>query len=692
MQQVFRRRDRTAAARRAALGATVAAVCAISVVSGCAGIGAPPPKSGIDVAAMDPAVRPQDDMFRHVNGHWLDTTDIPADRSAFGTFDNLRDDTLAKVRAIAEPLAATPAAEGTEARKIGDLYASYLDVDRVESLGIRPLAAEMARIDALGDAETLPALIAHLQRIGVTAPFDSGVHRDNRDSTRYVLDVVQSGLGLPDRDYYLADEPRLVDVRTRYVAHVERMLALAGVAAAGAAARDIVDLETRLARAQWTKVENRDRVKRYNKTRVEALSQVAPGFDWTAWLQAVGVRDRIDDLIVSQPSFLAAFAAMAPTVPSATWKAYFKWHLVSAAAPWLPQAFVDENFAFYGTTIGGTPKNRPRWERAVVAVEGALGDAVGRLYVERYFPPANKARIDALVGNLLAAYRQSIDGLDWMGPATRAAAKAKLAKLTPKIGYPDKWRDYAALRIERDDLVGNMLRSAAVESDRDLARLGRPIDRREWHATPQTVNAYYNPEGNEIVFPAAILQPPFFDAAADDAVNYGSIGAVIGHEISHGFDDQGSRYDGDGNLHDWFTPQDHAAFVAKTARLVDQYAAYAPLPGSHVNGELTLGENIADNAGLAVAYRAYELSLGGKRAPTLDGLSGPQRFYAGFCALWRRKVREATQVRLLKIDPHAPAIYRCNGVLANQPGFYAAYDVREGDGMYLPPELRTAIW
>jgi predicted metalloendopeptidase len=522
------------------------------------------------------------------------------------------------------------------------------------------------------------------------------VHQDAKDPTKYVVDLGQSGLGLPDRDYYLkADDAKLKDALTKYQAHIEKMATIAGDKDAAKIAKDIVGLETALAKVQWTKVENRDPVKTYNVKKIADLGKLAPGYDWAAWVKAAGVDGKLDSVIVSQPSYLTGFAKLIASTPLPVWKEYFEWQLLHNAAPTLPKAYVDENFAFYGTTLRGIPENRPRWKRGVAAVESSIGEGVGKLYVAKYFPPENKARMEALVKNLLTAYSQSIDTLDWMGDDTKKKAHEKLAKFTPKIGYPNKWRDYSALEIKKDDLYGNLTRATVFEYNRNIDKLGKPIDRDEWGMTPQTVNAYYNPELNEIVFPAAILQPPFFNVAADDAVNYGGIGGVIGHEISHGFDDQGSQYDGDGKLLDapgWFTAEDLANFKKKTAALVAQYNAFDVIPGYKINGELTLGENIADNSGLAIAYKAYKLSLAGKPSETIDGMTGEQRLYAGWAQVWRGKSRDPEAIRLVKVDPHSPANARGLLPLKNQPGFYEAYDVKEGDKMFLAPDQRVIMW
>ena len=649
--------------------------------------------SGIALQYVEPSVRPQDDFFAHLNGKWLKTVEIPADKSSWGAFHQLREDTLPQLRAIIEKAAAAKGANGSEVQKIGDFYASYMDEARLEQLGITPLNGELAKIAAVKDKAELPALFAHLGRLGVNTPFVFYIHQDAKDSTKYVADLYQAGLGMPDRDYYLKqDDAKLADIRAKYQQHAEKMLAMAGDKNAAANAKAIVELETELAKVQWTKVENRDPVKTYNKVELAKLAELAPGYDWQSWLAASGLKGKADYLIVSQPSYVKGFAEVLNRMPLETWKTYLQLHLVESYANYLSKAFVDERFAFNGTTLSGTPQLEARWKRGVSTLEGSLGEAVGKLYVKEHFPAERKARMEVLVKNLLAAYKSSIDTLDWMSPATKKEAQAKLAKFTPKIGYPNKWKDYSALTVKRDDLAGNVMRSREVEYNRELNKLGKPIDRDEWGMTPQTINAYYNPELNEIVFPAAILQPPFFDAKADDAVNYGGIGAVIGHEISHGFDDQGSQYDGDGNMRNWWTEEDGKKFAEKTKVLINQYAGYSPLPGYNVNGELTLGENIGDNSGLAIAYKAYKLSLKGKKAPVINGLSGDQRFYMGWGQVWRTKMREPAQIAQIKTDPHSPGQYRANGTLKNQPGFYEAFGVKEGDKMYLAPKDRVIIW
>ncbi|WP_427914440.1 M13 family metallopeptidase [Ramlibacter sp. MMS24-I3-19] len=650
-------------------------------------------RSGLEAQDRDPAVRAQDDFFRHANGGWLATHAIPDDKSGWGVFNIVDEATRARVRGIVQATAASHPAAGSEAQKIADLYASYMDEAHIEALGLKPLAAEMDRVNALADKGGVPALIARWQQLSVSVPFHVEVHQDAKDATQYVVDLQQGGLGLPDRDYYLKDDDqRLVDIRARYLAHVQAMLAQAGDADAARSAREVLALETALARVQWTKVENRDPVKTYNRLPLRELATLTPGFDWQAWMAAHGIAGKADALVVSQPSYLAGFAKLLQDTPLATWKTYFRWHLLSDHAALLRKAFADERFAFYSTVLRGVPKQEPRDTRGIRLVERNLGEAVGKLYVAQYFPPEQKARVDRLVANMLAAFREGIDTLDWMDAQTKEQARLKLSTFYPKIGYPKVWRDYSALSIAPGDLVGNMMRVNTFESQRNMRKLGRPVDREEWFMAPHQINAYYNPELNEIVFPAAILQPPFFDPVADDAVNYGAIGSVIGHEISHGFDDQGSQYDEKGNLRNWWSARDHQQFRTRAAQLAKQYDAYSPVAGYFINGKLTLGENIADNSGLAVAYRAWQISLGGKPAQVIDGLTGEQRFFLGFAQSWRGKMRDQATIVQIKADPHSPNEFRVNGSVRNQDAFYRVFGVKPGDKLYLPPEQRVRLW
>jgi putative endopeptidase len=686
--------------RRAANQTLLAAIC-FALNAGCstepartetAAMHAMVPVSGIDLQYVDSAVRPQDDLYRALNGKWLDTFEIPADKAHYGVFDELRDRTLEKLRGIIENISRSEdATPGTDRQKIRDLYNSFMDEPKLEALSLKPLAAEFARIDALMDKKEIAALIGHFNRIGIAAPYTLQVRQDSsRDSSKFIVDLGQSGLGLPDRDYYLDD--KLKDARVKYVAHVEKMLGMAGDKDAAISAKDILALETAMANMQWTRAENRDPFRTYNRIDLAQLAGLAPGYDWKRWLSEAGIEGKVAYLNVSQPSYITGFSNLVATTPLRVWKSYFKWKLLSDASPYLSKAYLDECFAFYGTALRGIPQNLPRWRRGVAFIEASIGEGLGKLYVEKYFPPENKARVEALVGNLLAAYKQGIDTLDWMGPETRKEAQSKLAKLTPKIGYSMKWRDYSTLVVAKDDLLGNRMRAQAFKYTRNIDKLGKPIDRDEWGMTPQTVNAYYSPERNEIVFPAAILQPPLFNVDADDAVNYGSIGVVIGHEISHGFDDEGSRFDGDGYLRQWITKDDAKTFKAKTQALVTQYDVYEPVPGFRVNGALTLRENVADNSGLAIAYKAYKLSLNGREPPVIDGLTGAQRLYYGFAQVWRAKSREPETIRLLEVGPHSPEGVRGLAPLRNQPGFYEAFGVKEGDKMYLAPGQRVIIW
>ena len=650
-------------------------------------------RSGIDLQYVDSAVRAQDDTYEYLNGKWLRTFQLPPDKGSVGSFTALEDATEEQLRGIVEGLDQTATQDADpDAKKLADLYASFMNEEQIEALGLKPLQGEFAAIDAIKDMNAISATIAHMNAIGAGAPYGMGINLDARNSTQYAVILFQSGLGLPDRDYYLKDDAKLKDARASYRTHIEKMLSMAGEAKAAASAAAILNLETSLAKIQWTRVEERDPIKTYNKTAVSELSALMPGYDWPRYVRSAGIEGKADAVIVSEPSYFKALAKVMSGTPLPVWKAYFKWRVLSASAPYLSKAFVDERFAFTGGVLRGVPQNQPRWKRGVALLDGSIGEALGKLYVAKYFPPQNKARMQALVRNLLEAYRRDIDTLDWMSAETKVGAQAKLAKMSPKIGYPDHWRDYGALKISRDDLRGNVVRATEFEYRRNLAKLGGPVDRGEWRMRPQTVNAYYNATSNEITFPAAILQPPFFDAAADDAANYGGIGAVIGHEMSHGFDDRGSQFDADGNLHDWFTKADHDKFAEKTKALIAQYNAYEPVPDYHVNGALTLGENIGDNSGLAIAHKAYRISLAGHEAPVIDGFSGDQRLYLGWVQVWRGKVREAETIQRIKTDPHSPPAVRGTAPLRNQEGFYAAFGLHEGDKMYLPPEQRVNIW
>ncbi len=654
-------------------------------------------RSGIDLSHVDRSARPQDDLFGHVNGRWLADYAIPADRATDGAFRQLFDRAEEQVRDLIVEASRAGAPAGTDAQRIGDLYASFLDEQAVERRGLQPLREELAVIDDAADPAALAAALGALQRTGVGGGVGLYVDTDSKDSTRYLVHLTQSGLGLPDESYYR--EERHAEVLAAYPGHIAKMFALVFGGDAGehaeTAAR-IVALETKLAAAHWDVVKRRDAELTYNLRTFADLRTEGAGFDWAGWVTALGgTPTSVAEVVVRQPDYLTAFAALWDGEGFADWQRWARWRVIRARAPWLTDDVVAADFDFYGRLLTGAEQIRDRWKRGVSLVEALMGDAVGKLYVQRHFPPEAKARIDALVENLEAAYRLSITGLDWMTPQTRERALAKLGKFTAKVGYPTKWRDYSALVIARDDLYGNYRRGYAVNHDRELAKLGGPVDHDEWFMTPQTVNAYYNPGMNEIVFPAAILQPPFFDAEADDAANYGGIGAVIGHEIGHGFDDQGAKYDGDGNLVDWWTDDDRTEFGSRTKALIEQYEGYTPRAldgGHHVNGAFTVGENIGDLGGLSIALLAYELSLDGKPAPVIDGLTGVQRVYYGWAQVWRTKARDAEAIRRLAVDPHSPPEFRCNGVVRNIDSFYEAFGVGEGDALFLAPEARVRIW
>ncbi|MDT5312948.1 MAG: putative endopeptidase [Mycobacterium sp.] len=655
--------------------------------------------SGIDLSYVDDDARPQDDLFGHVNGRWLADHDIPPDRATDGAFRLLADRAEEQVRDLIVEASERGGQEGSDEQRVGDLYGSFMDTETVARVGVQPLLDELATIDAAADPTALAAVLGELQRTGVGGGTGLYVDTDSKDSTRYLLHLSQSGLGLPDESYYR--DAKHADILAAYPGHIARMLALAlgeepQPSEWEATAERIVALETKIAAAHWDVVKRRDADLTYNLRAFTDLTAEAPGFDWAGWIAAIGTTpEAAAEVVVRQPDFLTAFAALWADEDLEDWKRWLRWRVISARSSMLTDELVAENFDFYGRTLSGTEEIRDRWKRGVALVENLMGDAVGKLYVERHFPPDAKARMDELVANLREAYRVSISDLDWMTPETRERALAKLDKFTPKIGYPVRWRDYPGLVIDRADLYGNYKRGNAVGYDRELAKLGGPVDRDEWFMTPQTVNAYYNPGMNEIVFPAAILQPPFFDAEADDAANYGGIGAVIGHEIGHGFDDQGAKYDGDGNLVDWWTDSDRAEFGSRTEALIAQYEDFTPRQlsgGQHVNGAFTVGENIGDLGGLSIALLAYELSLGGKPAPVIDGLTGVQRVFFGWAQVWRTKSRDAEAIRRLAIDPHSPPEFRCNGVIRNIDAYYDAFDVDESDALYLDPEQRVRIW
>jgi predicted metalloendopeptidase len=646
------------------------------------------PISGIQIADMDKSVRAQDDLFQYANGTWLKDVPIPPDRSSYGVDALMTEQSLSQQRDLIE---AAQISTDPEAHKVSDLYSSYMNEARVERLGTKPLHAELQLVAVIKRPGDVAMLMAQLDRIGIPSPIATFVRPDSKHSTQYAFWMSQSGLGLPDRDYYLSDDVRLAGFRTKYREHVGKMLHLLGDAGPGKEADKIIELETSLAKIQWTRVANRDSQKTYNPQTPAQLAQLAPAINWQAFFTESGLTN-LPTLIVRQPDYLRGLSALIESTPLATWQSYFRYRVLSSRAPFLARAIVEEDFAFNQGVLQGTQQTPDRWKRGTQLVDRLIGEASGKLYVAKYFPPATKARIDELVHNLLNAYASSIDQLPWMSAATKIEAQAKLRKINVKIGYPGHWRDYSKLTIVPDDLLGNVRRAQQFERNRKLSQLGGPVDRSEWNMTAPTVNAYYNPSLNEIVFPAGQLQPPAFNPGADDAFNYGSAGATIGHEISHGFDDQGSQYDSDGNLRDWWTAEDHTKFKAKTELLIKEYDAFEPVRGFQVNGALTLGENIADIAGIEIAYKAYLASLNGRTPPVIDGMTADQRFYIGFAQSWLGKRRDESTIAQVKSDAHSPVKYRTNGVVVHMPSFYTAFSVKPGDRMYLPPESRVALW
>lgn len=647
--------------------------------------------SGINTAELDPGVRPQDDLFRHVNGKWIARTEIPADKARWGSFYLLAEEAEKAVREII--LEAQSAEQGTEERKFGDLYASFIDEERVEQIGVTPLAADLASVDAVTSIPVLLGTLGRLERAGVAGAFQLHVDNDPGNPERYLVFIEQAGLGLPDESYYR--EEKFAAVREAYLAFLVRMFGLAGFTDAASRAKRVFDLETELASHHWDNVESRDSEKTYNLKTWGQLSALCAGADLDLWLAGIGAPEgSFDEVVVRQPSFVTGLAEALTESRLDAWRDWLRWQIIRSSAAYLSSEFVDANFDFYGHTLTGTPQIRDRWKRGVSLVEAALGEAVGRIYVERHFKPSAKASMDVLVGHLVGAYRESITNLDWMTDETQRRALEKLDKFTPKIGYPVKWRDYSSLAINPDDLIANVRATSEFEFQRELGKIGKPLDRDEWFMTPQTINAYYNPGFNEIVFPAAILQFPFFDESRDAAANYGAIGAVIGHEIGHGFDDQGSKYDGDGRLTDWWTESDRTAFEVRTKSLIEQYNALAPkqVPDHHVNGALTIGENIGDLGGLSIAWNAYLLSLNGSEPPVIDGLTGTERFFLSWAQTWQMKLRDEEAVRLMAIDPHSPNEFRCNQIVSNIDEYYTAFGVTEGDALWLDPEKRVTIW
>jgi len=649
--------------------------------------------SGITKTNIDTTVRPQDNFYQYVNGGWLKSSEIPNDKTAIGSFYDLRDEAYENVKAIIEELAQKQnLVKGSDEQKVADLFNSFTDIDTRNQLGTKPIAYIFDSINTLKNKQDIARFFGKNQAVGITTPFQFYISVDAKDSSNYATHVWQGGLGLPDKDYYINEEERFKKLRKGYVEHIEKMFTLADLPNGKAAAKTVISIETQLAQHHWTQVQSRDSEKRYNKFNVGELSKaVTNKFDWTGYLEALGVPDQ-KALIVNQPDYAAGFGQVFANTSVKDWQTYLTFHTLSAFSSYLTTELDNENFDFFSQQLSGRKEQRPMWKRGVSTVNANLGEVIGKIYVAKHFTPQAKARMGQLVENLRTAYGNSIDELEWMSNDTKVAAHVKLAAFTPKIGYPDKWEDYSTLTIEANDLVGNIIRSGKIAFKKEVEKLGGPIRNWEWGMTPQTVNAYYDPTVNEIVFPAAILQPPFFNMAADDAVNYGGIGAVIGHEMGHGFDDQGSKYDSKGNLRNWWTDEDLAAFTKRTDYLVTQYNNYAVFDDLHVNGELTLGENIGDLAGATIAYKAYKASLKGKEATVIDGLTGEQRFFMGFAQIWRSKIVEKSMRNRVKTDPHSPAEFRALGSLSNMPEFYQAFEVKPGDKMYIAPDKRVKIW
>ena len=644
-------------------------------------------KSGINKSFMDPSVRPQDDLFRHFSGTWLDTYEMPSDRASDGVTRELYDIAEVQVREIIET-----ASGSDEAQKIGDLFKSFMDTDAIKARGLSPLTDDLAAIDAITDLHSFIATMGRLETEGLGGIFGAAIYADPMNSVKNIFHIGQGGISLPDESYYR--EEQFAPIRNAFVDHVTKMGDLAGVPLM---AKEILALETEIATHHWDQVKDRDATLTYNKTSRAELQELAPNFHWELWAENAKIPAiAFDDLNIHEPSFFSGTSAMLAHFSERrdVWVSWLKWQLISSSAAYLTDDIVQQNFSFYGTTLSGTPQIRERWKRGVSLVQGSLGEAIGKVYVGMYFPEAAKKEMLNLVDYLTKAYEASIKELSWMSDATKVKALEKLSKFTPKIGYPDKWRDYSTLEIKADDLIGNLQRIAAFGHKEAVDKIGKPVDRDEWHMTPQTVNAYYNPTMNEIVFPAAILQPPFFDMTVDIAANYGGIGSTIGHEIGHGFDDQGSKYDGDGNLVDWWVDSDREAFEKLTGVLIEQFDALYPAstPDTHVNGAFTVGENIGDLSGLEIAYKAYKLALNGAEAPVIDGMTGDQRFFLSYAQAWRGKNRPEETRRRIATDPHSPDEFRCNQIVRNLDAFYAAFDVSPEDAMWLAPEKRVSIW
>ncbi|EKE85307.1 M13 family metallopeptidase [Idiomarina xiamenensis] len=648
-------------------------------------------QSGIVLENFDHSVRPQDDLFRYVNGTWIKNTEIPGDRSSVGSFFDLRQENQRRLREIIENASANNPEAGSNEAKLGDFYTAFMDTDHLNELGYQPIQGDLDSIAKVADKKQMAALMATLFKQGVSIPFGFYVYPDAKDPQINAMYMYQGGLGMPDRDYYLKDDEKFQEFREAYQAYLTDLFTMIGYEKPAEAAKTVLDVETKIAKVQWSRVESRDAEKTYNKKSAAETAELMDGFSFSAFSEAAGIAG-VKEMVVSQPSYFESFAELFDDEDLADWQAYMTARVVNQYADVLSDDFAKRQFAFYGTTLRGIPEQEPRWKRAVDATDDVLGEVLGQVYVKEYFPPRAKAQMEELIENLRKSYAASIESLDWMSDETKEKALEKLHKFKPKVGYPNKWRDYSSLQISSSDLVGNYKAYAAFDYAEEMAKVGGPVDPEDWGMTPQTVNAYYSPVRNEIVFPAGILQPPFFDMNAEPAVNYGGIGAVIGHEMGHGFDDQGSKYDGDGNLRSWWTDTDREAFDSLAQRLSAQYSSYEPIEGLNVNGDLTLGENIGDLAGLTIAYEAYQMSLDGKPAPELDGFTGAQRVFIGWAQVWRGKYREDAIREQVLSDPHSPAEYRVNGTVVNVPGFYQAFDVKADDELFLAPEKRVHIW
>ncbi|NMH60959.1 M13 family metallopeptidase [Alteromonas ponticola] len=647
--------------------------------------------SGVVKENMDLSVDPGDDFFRYVNGKWMDKTEIPSDKSSYGAFNILRDAAQDDVKAIIEESASGDFEKGSDEQKVGDFYASYMDMETRDKLGMEPLNKDLAMIDAISDYSELASYFAYANRYGYGSPFSLGQYVDFKQPDTYMMYLWQSGLGLPEREYYFKDDESSQKIRDAYVKHIEKMFSLAGFDEPANSAEMLMKFEKEIANLHMKKEQTRDWASNYNKVPLDELNSVMPDFDWSTFLSQAQITD-IDGLVFMQTDFAKELDRLITKTPLEQWKTFLRWHLLNATASQLTSAFDEANFEFYSKVLHGVEEQRPQWRRAVDFLDSHVGEIIGKVYVKKHFPPEAKERMMEMVDNLLAAYKDSINELDWMTDETRKQALDKLSKFSVKIGYPDQWADYSSLSVDANDLFGNIKRSADRKYAEALEKQGGPVWDHEWGMTPQTVNAYYSPPQNEIVFPAAILQPPFFDMNAEDAVNYGGIGAVIGHEIGHGFDDSGSTFDGDGVLRNWWTDSDRKEFENRTKQLIDQYNEFEALPDLYVNGEYTLGENIGDLGGISIALKAYHMSLDGEEAPVMDGFTGDQRVFIGFGQVWANKYRDEALRTRVQTDPHSPAHFRANGAVRNVPEFYSAFEVKPDDELYLAPENRVKIW